>query len=50
MRDQLLNNLNGIFAEPLANTKGNVIHVNGDETVLGVFNVSAVSNAEITIQ
>ena len=50
MRDQLLNSFNGIFAEPLANTKGNIVHANGEETVLGVFNVSAVSVAERTIE
>ena len=50
MRDQLLNSFNGIFAEPLANTKGNIVHANGDKTVLGVFNVSAVSAVEATIE
>lgn len=50
MRDQLLNSDNTIFAEPLANTKGNIINNTGTETVLGVFNVSAVSVAERVIE
>lgn len=45
MRDQLLNSDNGIFAEPLANTRGNVSASSG-KTVLGVFNVAAISAAE----
>ncbi len=50
MRDQLLNRYNTIFAEPLANTVGNIKAVDSDETVLGVFNVSAVSSVEQIIQ
>jgi hypothetical protein len=50
MRDQLQNSSNTIFAEPLANTRGNIIHETGDDTVLGVFNVSAVSVAERIIE
>ena len=42
VRDQLLNSSNGIFAEPLANTNGNVTSSDGNE-VLGFFNVSSVS-------
>jgi len=45
MRDQLLNSDNGIFAEPLANTRGNVTASSG-ATVLGVFNVAAISAEE----
>lgn len=44
MRDQLLNSNSGLFAEPLANAPGNVTHANGNETVLGVFNVAAVAS------
>jgi len=50
MRDQLINSNSGIFAEPLANTRGNVIDISGEETVLGVFNVAAVSEAERVIE
>jgi hypothetical protein len=50
VRDQLINSQNGIFAEPLANTKGNITHVNGDETVLGTFNVASVSAIDYIIQ
>jgi len=50
MRDQLQNSSNTIFAEPLANTRGNINHETGDDTVLGVFNVSAVSVAERIIE
>ncbi len=48
MRDQLLNSDNGIFAEPLANTRGNVTASSGN-TVLGVFNVAAISASERVI-
>ena len=48
MRDQLLNSENGIFAEPLANTRGNVTSSSGN-TVLGVFNVAAISAEERVI-
>jgi len=43
LRDQLLNSLNGIFAEPLANPIGNIQSNNNDNEVLGMFNVAAVS-------
>lgn len=45
LRDQLLNSSNGIFAEPLANTNGNISSSDGTE-VLGFFNVSSVSIIE----
>ncbi len=45
LRDQLLNSSNGIFAEPLANTRGNITS-SDDTEVLGFFNVSAVSIVE----
>lgn len=45
LRDQLLNSSNGIFAEPLANTNGNISSSDGIE-VLGFFNVSSVSIIE----
>lgn len=48
MRDQLLNSDNGIFAEPLANTRGNITASSG-KTVLGVFNVAAISAEERVI-
>ena len=50
VRDQLINSQNGIFAEPLANTRGNLTHVNGSDTVLGTFNVASVSQIVYTIQ
>jgi len=49
-RDQLINSQNGIFAEPLSNTKGIVEHTNGDENVLGTFNVAAISVIDYTVQ
>ncbi len=49
-RDQLINSQNGIFAEPLSNTEGIVVHTNGDENVLGSFNVASVSSIEYVIQ
>ena len=48
LRDQLLNSSNGIFAEPLANTNGNIISSDGSE-VLGFFNVSSASVLEAEI-
>ena len=42
-RDQMTNGANTIFALPLANTRGNVINVETEETALGMFCVSAVS-------
>jgi len=50
VRDQLLNSLNGIFAEPLTNTKGNVVQLDGDEEVLGMFSVAAISELSYTIE
>jgi hypothetical protein len=49
LRDQLLNSLNGIFAEPLANPTGNIQSDNNDDVVLGMFNVAAVSAIEEVI-
>ena len=49
-RDQILNGLNGIFAEPLANSPGNIINETGDLDVLGVFCVSQIQSAEIIIE
>ena len=50
LRDQLINSQAGIFAEPLANTQGIINHVNGDDTVLGTFNVAEVSEIVYTVQ
>jgi hypothetical protein len=49
-RDQLLNANNGIFAEPIANTPGNINNENNSLEVLGVFNVAAISALEVTIE
>ncbi len=48
LRDQLLNSNNSIFAEPLANTRGNLQSADG-KTVLGYFNVASTSVLEETI-
>lgn len=48
LRDQLLNSDNSIFAEPLANTRGNVTSSDGQE-VLGFFNVASTSVMEAII-
>lgn len=50
VRDQLLNSQNGIFAEPLSNSSGNIINATDDETILGVFNVAVVSTFEYEIE
>lgn len=48
--EQATNGDNGIFALPLANTRGNIEVVGSDETVIGMFNVAAVSVAEETVE
>lgn len=47
---QLLNSLNTIFAEPLANSPGNIVNNTDDEEVLGIFNVAAISEMERDIE
>jgi len=42
-RDQITNGDNGLFATPLANTRGNIINQATGERALGVFNVAEVS-------
>ena len=49
-RDQLLNSQSGIFASPLANTRGNIINETNDDIILGVFNIAQVSSRELEIQ
>ncbi len=49
-RDQILNGNNGIFAEPLANAKGNMVSETNEDDVLGVFCVSAVSSLSKVIE
>ena len=49
-RDQLINGQNGIFAEPLANAKGNITNLDSDIEVLGVFCVSDISSLDYIIQ
>ncbi len=49
-RDQILNGNNGIFAEPLANAKGNMKNEMSEANVLGVFCVSAVSSMTKVIE
>lgn len=48
-RDQLINGSNGIFAEPLVNSRGNVTNNTTNGTVLGVFNVAAITEAVETV-
>lgn len=43
--EQMTNGDNGIFALPIANTKGNVVEVATGEPILGMFNISAISTA-----
>jgi len=50
MRDQLLNGQNGIFAEPISNSPGNISNLTGTKEVLGIFNVAAVSYAQRIIE
>ncbi len=48
--EQMTNGDNGIFALPVANTKGNVVDVATGEPILGMFNVSAISAASRIIR
>lgn len=48
---QMINGDNGIFAEPVINTTGNIICLQDDtEEVLGVFNVAGISNLSRVIE
>jgi len=47
---QMTNGDSGIFAEPVINTKGNIFSEDGEEEVLGMFNVAAISEMAIEIQ
>lgn len=49
-RDQVQNGDNGIFQLPVANSPGNVINLTTGESILGIFNVAAVSSAERTVE
>ena len=49
-RDQIQNGDNGIFQIPIANAPGNIFPLEGEEPVLGVFNVAAVSRAARTVE
>lgn len=50
VRDQLLNSLSTIFAEPLVNPRGNIINNTDDDVILGVFNVGEISSLEYLIE
>lgn len=50
IRDQLLNSLNTIFAEPIVNTQGNMVNNTDEEEILGIFNVASISSLEIEIE
>ena len=49
-RDQMSNGSNTIFALPLSNTRTNVKNVTDNTPVLGIFNVAAVSAAEVRVE
>ena len=49
VQEQTTNGDNGIFALPVANSRGNVYDSNG-ERVLGVFNVAAISTMSKTVE
>jgi len=50
VRDQLLNSLNTIFAEPITNSPSNIVNLTDEEDVLGIFSAGAISTLEITIE
>lgn len=49
-QEQMINGDNGIFALPVANTRGNVIQQSTGERVLGFFNVAATETASKVIE
>lgn len=49
VQEQTTNGDNGIFALPIANSKGNIFDSSGDR-VLGVFNVAAISSMEKIVE
>jgi len=49
-RDQLITGRSGIFAEPLANATGNIVNLDSEKEVLGVFCVSDISSLDYIIQ
>jgi len=49
-RDQIINGQNGIFAEPLANARGNIINNTDDAEILGIFNVAEISSLEKRVE
>jgi len=50
VQDQLLNAFSTIFAEPLQNVRGNIVHSSTGEKVLGQFNVGVVTSLEVEIE
>jgi len=48
--EQMTNGNNAIFALPVANTRGNVVHDTDGSRLLGMFNVAAVSSLGITVE
>ncbi len=48
--EQITNSENGIFTLPLANAPGNVVNRDSGESVLGVFNVAAITTNERTVE
>jgi len=50
VRDQLLNSLNTIFAEPVTNSPSNIVNLTDDDKILGIFTAGAISTLEITIE
>ena len=49
-QEQMINGENGIFALPVANTRGNIIQQSNGERVLGFFNVAATETASKIIE
>ncbi len=47
-QQQITNGNNGIFSEPIINTRGNIFREDGEQ-VLGMFNVSAVSAMAVVV-
>lgn len=48
--EQIANGESGIFALPVANSPGNIVNVDTEEPVLGIFNVAASARAEKTLE
>ncbi|MEE9438685.1 MAG: DUF4249 domain-containing protein [Saprospiraceae bacterium] len=50
VKEQATNGDSGIFARPIANSKGNIYNISTEERVLGIFNVAEMSAMEKIVE